>query len=225
MTAKVEHEVGEAAARLWVALHDVLKPLDDRSTAELDVSLDEAAPIPRDSHGSVDQQRWRLESFDRSGGGVQFPGVEHRTVARRRTRQAHRGRLVVAVVADVAMVQIELVVPRVGYVSSFPWAGPQTDYRPAGVVRCPDHGGGVDARLEHQPRHITNIGWGSDEVVVEEAIQFDLGPDGALGVAQDLVHRYQACGTHPRIMPDLLSHVVPGSSTPAASRAQEEGSR
>src|SRR2546425_712761 len=53
---QVEHEIREAAARLRVALHDVLQPFDERRAAELDVALDQRSPIAGDGGGSVDQQ-------------------------------------------------------------------------------------------------------------------------------------------------------------------------
>ena len=51
--------------------------------------------------------------------------------------------------ADVTMVEVELVVPWIGHVSSLPWARPNADDGPPSPIRSGDRGGRIDASFEH----------------------------------------------------------------------------
>ena len=119
------------------------------------------------------------------------PRRQQSAVARRRAGQPYGGGFVVAVVADVAMVEVEHVVPRVGNVSGFPRAGSQADNRSTGPVRSADHRSGVDAGFKHQSRRVPGVTGCGDEMVIKVAVQLNLDPASALGVAQDLVHRHR----------------------------------
>jgi hypothetical protein len=149
---QVEHEVGEAASGLRIALDDVFQPFDDRRTAELDVTLHQRTTVAVNRGGPIDRKRWRLEPVGRRRGGVQSPGLEEGPVAGGRAGQADRGWFVVAVVTHVTVIEIELVMPRVADVARLPRARPQPDHGPARPIGPDDNGGRVDAGLEHQPR-------------------------------------------------------------------------
>jgi hypothetical protein len=88
-------------------------------TTELDMALHEVASATSNGHGAVQQQRRGLEAIATVRGRVQRPCVKQRAVAGRGARQSNRSRLVVPVVANVSVIEVELVVPGVGGVTGF----------------------------------------------------------------------------------------------------------
>jgi hypothetical protein len=175
----IEHVVREGALLAFVPLDNELRLFEKPEAAELEEAL----------LGAVDRDR--AEYQKRRGSGPVLLGrpsvilhlPQQRGVAARLAERNRRGGLVISEVANVAMVQIEYVVPWRSDASGLPGTRTYQDRRTALPILGGDAGDRVDARVEGNESIAPVCDDEDVAIVTEQELVLVLR-----GIAKDLVH-------------------------------------
>ena len=136
--------VAERVSRDGVTLYDLLNPLHDGDSAELDVPLHHAI----DADGSEQHQGWRQQPESSRDALVVGPGLQEGRVSPGVPEGELGPELVITEVADMAVIEIEHVVPGCALAPRLPRTGAQRDNRAPRPVDSLHFTNGVDSALE-----------------------------------------------------------------------------
>lgn len=188
---EVEGEVREAPSGLQISLNDMLKAFDDRRAAELHVPLYDRTSLTMNCDAPEGQERRGQETFFAARPGVEASGLQEEAVALGRPWKSDGPGFVVTEVPNVSVVEVELVVPRVGIVTGLPRTRSDSDERSSATVRSDNFGRRVDTCFEHHHRP-SEVAGAHQPVVVQESVVLDVHLVRLAGIAKLVMDEHMA---------------------------------